>query len=135
VPDHVKPKTIVNGLNRHLPKGLRILSCHLASTKSSNHTFEPSVYIVTSKNGFFDEDKINYFNNISEFIVTRYNRKGKIKEINLKEMVINVSLSKPNRIRMILRSEPGQTVRPFEVLEKVFGLSTEEIKQAVVVKQ
>jgi radical SAM family uncharacterized protein/radical SAM-linked protein len=135
VPGHVKPQTIVTGLNRYLPKGLRILSCHLAPKKSSNHTFEPTVYIVTSKNGFFDEDKVYYFNNISEFIVTRFNRKGKIKEINLKEMVINLNLSKPNQLRMILRSEPGQTVRPFEVLEKVFGLSKEEIKQAVVVKQ
>ena len=135
VHDNVKPKAIVNGLNRHLPKGLRILSCQLASTESLNHTFESSVYIVTSKNGFFDEDKMNHFNKISEFIVTRFNRKGKVKEINLKEMVINLSLSEPNQLRMILRSEPGQTVRPFEVLEKVFELSKEEIKQAVVVKQ
>ena len=50
-------------------------------------------------------------------------------------MVINLSLSEPNQLKMILRSEPGHTVRPFEVLEKVFGLSREEIKQAVVVKQ
>jgi len=35
---------------------------------------------------------------------------------------------------MTLSSEPGQTVRPFEVLDKVFGLSWAEVKQTVVVK-
>jgi hypothetical protein len=74
VHDNVKPQTIINGLNRHLPKGLRILSCHLAPTTSSNHKFEPVVYMVTSKNGFFNEEKMNHFNKISEFIVTRFNR-------------------------------------------------------------
>jgi radical SAM family uncharacterized protein/radical SAM-linked protein len=132
---NVKPQTIINRLNRHLPKELRILDCHLASKKFSNHTFEPVVYMVTSKNGFFDEEKINHFNKMSEFIVTRFNRKGKTKKINLKEMVINLKLLEPNQIRITLKSEPGQTVRPFEILEKVFELSNLEIKQAAVVKQ
>jgi radical SAM family uncharacterized protein/radical SAM-linked protein len=135
VHDNVKPQTIINGLNHNLPKGLRILSCHLAPTTSSNHKFEPVVYMVKSKNDFFDEEKMNHFNKISEFIVTRFNRKRKIKRVDLKEMVINLTLPEPHQLRMILRSEPGQTVRPFEILEKVFGLSEEEIKQAVVVKQ
>ena len=132
---NVKPKTVINGLNRHLPKGLRILSCHLAPTKSSNNTFEPFIYMVTSQNGFFDEEKMNHLNKMSEFIITRFNRKGKTKKINLKEMVINLTLLAPNQLRMTLRSEPGQMVRPFEVLEKIFGLSEVEIKQAAVVKQ
>jgi radical SAM family uncharacterized protein/radical SAM-linked protein len=135
VHDNVKPQTIINGLNIHLPKGLSILNCHFAPTKPSNKPFEPVVYVATSKNGFFDEEKMNQFNMISEFIFTRCNRKGKIKKINLKEMVINLALLAPNQVRMILKSEPGQTVRPFEVLEKVFGLSKVEIKQAAVVKQ
>lgn len=135
VHDNVKPQTIINGLNSHLPKGLSILNCHFAPTKPSNKPFEPVVYVATSKNGFFDEEKMNHFNMISEFIFTRCNRKGKIKKINLKEMVINLALLAPNQVRMILKSEPGKTVRPFEVLEKVFGLSKVEIKQAAVVKQ
>jgi radical SAM-linked protein len=134
VHDDVKTQTITNGLNRHLPEGLHILSCHLAPTKSSNNTFGPVIYMATSQNGFFDEEKMNHFKKMSEFIVARFNRKGKTKKINLKEMVINLTLLAPNQLRMTLRSEPGQTVRPFEVLEKVFGLSRLEIKQAAVVK-
>ena len=90
--------------------------------------------MVTSKNGFFDEQKMKYFSGLSEFIITRFNRKGKTKTINLKNMVVDLTLLTPQQLRMILRSKPGQTVRPFEVLDKVFGLSEEEIKQAAVVK-
>jgi len=135
VHDHVKPQTIINGLNMHLPNGLSILNCHLAPTKPSNKLFEPVVYMATSKNGLFDEEKMYHFNMTSEFIITRFNRKGSIKKINLKDMVINLELLAPNQVRMIVKSEPGQMVRPFEVLEKVFGLSKIEIKQAAVVKQ
>ncbi|HAY40287.1 MAG TPA: B12-binding domain-containing radical SAM protein, partial [Desulfobacteraceae bacterium] len=135
VHDNVKPQTIINGLNIHLPKGLSILNCHFAPKKPSNKPFEPVVYMATSKYGFFDEEKMNHFNMISEFIIARCNRKGKIKNLNLKEMVINLALLAPNQVRMILKSEPRQTVRPFEVLEKVFGLSKVEIKQVAVVKQ
>ena len=132
---NVEPQTIINGLNLHLPKGLRILGCHLAPAKSSNNTFEPVGYMVTSRNGFFNEEKMNHFNKMSEFIITRFNRKGKTKKINLKEMVVNLTLISPDRLRMTLRNEPGQTVRPFEVLEHIFGLSKVEVKQATVVKQ
>lgn len=131
---NVKPQTIINGLNRHLPKGIRILSCHLAPTTSSKKPFKPVIYMVTSKNGFFDEEKMNHFNEMSEFVVTRFNRKGKTKKINLKEVVINLTLLAPKQLKMTLSSEPGQTVRPFEVLDKVFGLSRAEVKQTAVVK-
>jgi hypothetical protein len=35
---------------------------------------------------------------------------------------------------MTLKTEPGKTVRPFEVLAKIFGLSEEAIRQAEIVK-
>jgi hypothetical protein len=35
---------------------------------------------------------------------------------------------------MILKKEPGRTVRPFEVVEKIFFMPMEQIKQATIVK-
>lgn len=130
----VNPQTIINDLNRHLPEGLRILDCHFTPAKSSYRASKSVTYRVISDNGSFDEEIINHFNELSEFMVKRFNRKGKTKEVNLKEMVINLTLLEPNQLKLILRSEPGRTVRPYEVLEKVFGLSMIEIKQATVVK-
>jgi radical SAM-linked protein len=131
---NVKPQSITEELNKHLPKGLRILTCRLAAKKPSCKTFSPGIYMVTKKDDGFDEGKINRFIKGPELLFTRTNRKGKTKTINLKEMVLNLSLLAPNRLKMSLRSEPGKTVRPLEVLENIFGLSEKEIKQAAIVK-
>jgi hypothetical protein len=47
---------------------------------------------------------------------------------------LKIELPDPNRLEMTLKKEPGRTVRPFEVIEKIFFVSVEEIKQAVIVK-
>jgi hypothetical protein len=49
-------------------------------------------------------------------------------------MVFNITLLAPNTLKMTLKTEPGNTVRPFEVLEKIFGLPEVEIRQAEIVK-
>ena len=49
-------------------------------------------------------------------------------------MVINIELEESDRLKMTLKSEPGKTVRPLEVIDKIFSLKEEEIKQARVVK-
>jgi hypothetical protein len=74
------------------------------------------------------------FDKKSEFIITRTHRKGKTRQFDLKEMVIKITMLSSNRLKMTLRAEPGKTVRPFEVLEHIFELSKEEIKQAAIVK-
>jgi hypothetical protein len=62
------------------------------------------------------------------------NRKGKLKNIDLKDMVVSITLSDLKNLQMILKSEAGKTVRPAEVLRHVFDLTEEEIKKARVVK-
>jgi len=131
---NVKPPLVTEELNKHLPKGLRILTSRLAQEKPSDKTFSPAIYIVTKKDDGFDERKINRFIKGHELLSTRTTRKGKTKTINLKEMVLKLSLLAHNRIKMTLKSEPGKTVRPFEVLENIFGLSEKEIKQTAIVK-
>jgi radical SAM family uncharacterized protein/radical SAM-linked protein len=134
VREDIKPQDVIDRINDQLPEGLRILNCHPAPKRSSIHTFDPVIYMATSQNGFFDEEKLKYFNSISDFIITRFNKKGKAKKINLKEMVINMALLAPNQLRLTLRSEPGHMVRPFEILKRVFGLSEAEINHTAVVK-
>jgi hypothetical protein len=90
--------------------------------------------MVTKKDNGFDKGKIKRFNTATELKYTRTNRKGKEKTIDLKEMVLDLSLIAPGRLKVTLRSEPGKTVRPVEVLEKIFGLSETEVKQAAIVK-
>jgi hypothetical protein len=114
---------------------LRILSCHPVRKNPSHKTFTPKSYTITLKNGCFDEEKIKNYLNRTEFIYSRFNRKGKSKTIDLKAMVFSLSLSAPNTLEMILKTKSGNTIRPYEVLEKIFGLAEEEIRQARIVKR
>ncbi|MGD9334306.1 MAG: TIGR03960 family B12-binding radical SAM protein [Desulfobacterales bacterium] len=130
----VRPQRIIGQLNKHLPKGIRVLNCQLASSKSASNAVSSATYLVTKKDGFFNEKDLICFKNKKEFIVTRTGPKGKTKHIDLKDMVLKIELPDPNRLKMTLKKEPGRTVRPFEVIEKVFFIPVEEIKQAAIVK-
>jgi hypothetical protein len=49
-------------------------------------------------------------------------------------MVVNIKLSDSTQLQMTLKSEPGKTIRPGEVLRHIFDLTEQQIKQARVVK-
>jgi hypothetical protein len=57
-----------------------------------------------------------------------------LKKIDLKDIVINSELIDSSHLELTLVSEPGKTVRPFDVLRHVFGLSDTQVKQARIVK-
>ena len=130
----VKPQSIIGQLNKHLPKGLSVLNCQLTSAKLVSNALSSATYIVTKKEGFFNEKDLTCFKNKKELVVTRTGPKGTTKKIDLKEMVLKIELPDPNRLKMTLKTEPGRTVRPFEVIETIFFMPVEEIKQADIVK-
>ncbi len=134
VADFVKPDTVLQGLNTNLPDGLRVHDCRLAPLKSRAHTAKSSVYQISIPGHDFDTQKLASFVNSSEATLPLTNRKGKLKKIDLKDMVINIELPDSKHLLMTLKSEPGKTVRPAEVLRHVFDLAEEEIKKARVVK-
>ena len=49
-------------------------------------------------------------------------------------MVVNIEMTDSKHLLMTLKSEPGKTVRPGEVLRHVFDFAEEEIKKAQIVK-
>ncbi|MBT9438981.1 MAG: hypothetical protein GAS50_07285, partial [Desulfobacterales bacterium] len=69
-----------------------------------------------------------------EFIVSRIDRKGRLKKIDLKYMVLDIELLKPDKLQMILRSESGKTARPLEVIKEIFKLTDEKAKKARFIK-
>jgi radical SAM family uncharacterized protein/radical SAM-linked protein len=132
--DFVKPDAVMQGLNAHLPEGLSIHACRLAPLKTRANTTRASAYQVSLSGCDFEKEKLEAFISSSDATVTRTNRKGKLKKINLKDMVVNIELSDSKHLQMTLKSEPGKSVRPAEVLRHVFDLPEEEIKKARVVK-
>ncbi|MGD8448770.1 MAG: TIGR03960 family B12-binding radical SAM protein [Desulfobacterales bacterium] len=129
-----KPQCIVDSLNKHLPKGLSVFNCQLVSSKAVSKELPLATYLVTKKDGIFNEKDLDCFLNDREVIVTRTGPKRKTKKIDLKKMVLKIERPAPNRLKMTLRTEPGKTARPFEVMEKIFCMTVQEIKQATIVK-
>jgi len=128
------PQTLTDRLNLQLPEGLGVLSCQPAATKSLRNNRTEAGYLVVKKDGFFDEKELKKFENSPELLYKRTHRRGKAKTLDLKDLVLNIELIAPDRLRMTLRNEPGRTVRPLEVMGCIFSLSEKDLKQASVVK-
>jgi hypothetical protein len=84
--------------------------------------------------GQFDEELLKVFNAQPAFTITLRGRKGKLKKIELKDIVVNSELRNSGHLELTLLTEPGKNVRPFEVLRHIFKLSETQIKQAIITK-
>jgi radical SAM family uncharacterized protein/radical SAM-linked protein len=135
VPGFVHPEAITQRLNAHLPDGLVINSCQLAPQKSVRQAPKANTYLVTLKEGHFDKEKLASFNRSSDATISLLNRKGKLKKINLKDMVLDIMFLDSTCLQMTLLSVPGKTVRPALILRHIFSVAEDHIKQAKVVKQ
>jgi hypothetical protein len=91
-------------------------------------------YRIVLPEALFDEARLNAFNESPDFCITLTRRKGKLKLIDLKDIVINIELFDSSHLELTLLSEPGNTIRPFDVLRHLFGLSDTQVKQARIVK-
>ena len=134
VSEDEQPESIKTRLNRHLPKGLRILDCKPAPKKSDGSVLSAATYEIVQKGGIFDEKELESFKMRRELVLSRTNRKKRTKTIDLKEMVLHIEIIAPDRLKMMLKAEPGKTVRPLEVIKNIFSISEEKIKQARIVK-
>jgi len=134
VADHVRPQTVMDGLNAHLPAGLMITHCQLASKKTPVTGQRRIRYQVALKEDLFDKASLDAFNDMSAAPIRLVSRKGKLKKIDLKAIVERSELVNARQLKLTLRLEPGKTVRPFDILRHIFNLSDEQVKQATIIK-
>ncbi len=138
VPDHIQPVAIQNALNAQLPEGLRIEDCGPApSNKKASDSKTSSAalsYQITLKNNRFDTAKLQDFHNQPVFMVTRTSAKGKVSNIDLKDMVSDIQLQDSTHLRITVRNDVGKTVRPAELLKAIFGFSEKCTRQARILK-
>jgi radical SAM-linked protein len=134
VPNHLEPQRICLDLNEHLPEGLHVHDCRPAQRISNQSAATIVTYRICLHGQPFDHEKLNVFLGRSEFKISRLNRKGKLKNFNLRDMVINISLSDPSWLHLTLQTEPGRTVRPGEVIRHIFDIAEDQIKLAKIIK-
>ena len=135
VPGFVRPEIVTRRLNSQLPEGLAVVSCQIASDKRGHPAPKENTYLVTLREGHFCKEKLASFNRVADATISFSNRKGKLKKINLKDMVLNIIYLDSLRLQMTLSSLPGKTVRPVLILRHIFGVAEDHIKQAKIVKQ
>jgi radical SAM family uncharacterized protein/radical SAM-linked protein len=134
VPVDVRPQTVKDRLNAHLPEAIAITHCELATHTDNTAAAEVTHYRIALSEDGFDQAKLNNFNALPEVAITLINKKGKLKKINLKDIVVVVELFNSRDLALTLRSEPGKNVRPGEVLRHIFNLSEVQVKQANIIK-
>ncbi|MGD8344696.1 MAG: TIGR03960 family B12-binding radical SAM protein [Desulfobacterales bacterium] len=133
-PDDVRPRQVMDSLNAHLPAGLVITDCLLAPKQSPGHQLRHIRYAVDLAEGQFDKELLKAFNEQPDFTIILSSRKGKLKKIDLKDIVVNSELRNAGHLELTLKTEPGKTVRPFDILRHIFKLSETQIKQAIITK-
>ena len=132
--NEVDPQEVMRRLNQELPLGLWVQDCSNVSSKRPTNKEKLDDYSITLKTGVFDKEKADRFQQEPVFSITRTNKKGAVKSIDLKSVVFRLDLIRQDSLNLRIKQVNGKVVRPQEILSAVFGLSDLEIKKASIVK-
>ena len=135
VPMFVKSASLLKRANEELPLGLRLTACEAVFQKLAESSLKGFQYTVTFKEAVSFEKKRQDFLKRPEWLLERKNKKGRIRTVDLKEVVTALDILSPTTVRMALDFSSGKHVRPTEVLENVFDLSQKQLKLAAIVKE
>ena len=123
VPCGVSASELLAGLNPQLPEGLAIQRC--------SESIEPlparSTFRISPGPSLAESFGSSFVNYDSDQELEISSHKGKLKKIVLKDILKSVHVVGPACVDITLCSEPGQSVRPTEVLKQVFGFSAEDL--------
>ncbi len=134
VPLGVAPGTLVERVNEELPNGLTITACSKARQRTPGTEPKLVPYSVTLKQGVFFQSKLRAFWEKKTWPLTKRNRKGRPKTIDLRPLVKNLVILSPKKVDMTLEVQAGHAVRPTDVLGQIFDLSEDALKLAIVLK-
>uniref|UniRef100_A0A7C4MMX9 TIGR03960 family B12-binding radical SAM protein n=1 Tax=Desulfatirhabdium butyrativorans TaxID=340467 RepID=A0A7C4MMX9_9BACT len=128
--------TLVERLNHALIEGIRIIGCEPAipASKGQKTQSNGATYRVTLfRNGFHREALVR-FEQADTFEITRTNRKGITRRIDLKQIVPEIRLLSDTSCEMRLLHAQDAVLRPADVLRAVWQFPEEVIQEAEVTK-
>jgi radical SAM family uncharacterized protein/radical SAM-linked protein len=135
VPLHVSRETIVERINRKLPEGITVTACSAFDQRSAGVVGPKLVrYTITLKEGAFSGGELGVFLGKEAWPLTKTNRKGRARTIDLRLLVKKLTLPTPETAEMILEEKPGNSVRPTDILSSIFDLPERALKLAAIVK-
>lgn len=125
---------LVSRLSSSLPEGLNIRDCRRIDNGKGMPGTLISTYRVVSEADHFNEKQAEAGMRKAEWNIERKNRKGKIRQINLREAVHALEWVSEFEMKLILGSPPGLVVRPGEILTYLFDLSSDDQRRLRTVK-
>ena len=128
-------QSVVDGINAHLPKGIRILDCRLRSESrkagpAKVHRFHIDLGGVT-----FDQEALRRFSASRHWPYLRTRPKRPDQAMDLKTSIKTVKLHDGHQIELEIDAQCGVTVRPSDFLCGVLGLATEDLPKVGVTKR
>jgi radical SAM family uncharacterized protein/radical SAM-linked protein len=126
VPQRVSPMSIVARLNAQLPEGLRVYAC--------SEQIGPPAASCTFRVSFAAPVRLPEIQSGSDRPVLVSTHRGKLKKIELKDILLNVEVPDSRCLEITLSCEPGKSVRPAELLRQIFQLPESDVRSAVIRK-
>ncbi len=129
----VPAQMILERLNVQLPQGLYLTGIGPGGRKS-RHLPDRIRYVIRLKNGHrFDPYAIECFRNAQEWIVERIRPNGKVRRVDLAEVLSEIRLQEDKLLLTVLQLE-GKSVRPPEVIVSLFDLPEDAIRSAEILR-
>jgi len=134
VPGHVNIDKLIKAVNAELPEGLMFKDCKVESRKAKGNQNEIIDYLINSKDDIFKKNALDRFSSEESVIITKSSKKGKLKKINLKDIVVRIDTENPDRLMLKIKKITGKSARPGEIIKKIFNLSETDVKRARILK-
>ncbi len=126
---------IILSVNDQLPEGLFVTDCRNILANKRPEPSDTAEYRMTVSDEIFEDQKITAFNEASDWMVVRTTKKGRKKQIDLKEIVLNLELLNRQTLKMQLKIVEGTSVKPADVIQSIFQLSDTSIRSAEFIKE
>ncbi|MFZ1954920.1 MAG: TIGR03960 family B12-binding radical SAM protein [Desulfobacterales bacterium] len=128
------PDEIIRQLNVQLPDGLLVTDCRPLTSKFVRPEPVVTTYRLELDGDVFTDEKIASFLKKPEWIVSRTNRKGKVRKIDLRLAVSGIERISPSELNLRLRSLHGSMMRPGDVVDHLFAVPSEKLRHLRVTK-
>ncbi len=135
VPSNTNINEMIRRLNNQLPAGLWVIGT--MSAAGHNRSSPPDIigYQIDLTTGRFDPALLQAFTEKETWLHEKRTARGKVVRLDLKELVHSMTLSSGKQLMLHLNQKPGRSLRPPELLKRIFSLSDIDVKQARIVKQ
>lgn len=134
-----EPATVIETLNREFPQTIRVTKIVMASGKQQadqQATYRIRLSSLPGREFLTDQQlrqRIQSFLDGKEYIIERF-RKRKRKTLDIRPLVTSISLNETAMELVLVHPHGRAGVSPFELLEKMLGLTTDQARMLRIMK-